>query len=129
MPFAKSLSANYLSFSPRKRHYCHHAAGYSFLELKLRNLGTVALEDSTYLCDGNVRDILVILVLAPLPLLILPPQARISMTALVFFWICSLEGTYCTLQKVLTHVLEEAGYTKDSHFTLPDFMKVSLFLL
>jgi len=27
-------------------------------------------------------------------------------------------------QKVLTHVLEEAGYTKDSHFTLPDFMKI-----
>jgi hypothetical protein len=28
-------------------------------------------------------------------------------------------------QKVLTHVLEEAGYTKDSNFTLPDFVKVS----
>jgi hypothetical protein len=22
------------------------------------------------------------------------------------------------------HVLEEAGFTKDSHFTVPDFMKV-----
>jgi hypothetical protein len=34
--------------------------------------------------------------------------------------------TFCVhCQKVLTHVLEEAGYTKDSNFTLPDFMKVS----
>ncbi|XP_023158157.1 calcineurin subunit B isoform X1 [Zea mays] len=37
-----------------------------------------------------------------------------------------LTGSFMTeqqRQKVLTHVLEEAGYTKNSHFTLPDFMK------
>ncbi|GJN16106.1 hypothetical protein PR202_gb03060 [Eleusine coracana subsp. coracana] len=27
-------------------------------------------------------------------------------------------------QKVLMHVLEEAGFTEDSHFTVPDFMKI-----
>jgi serine/threonine-protein phosphatase 2B regulatory subunit len=32
-------------------------------------------------------------------------------------------ATYA-FQKVLIHVLEEAGYTKDSNFTLPDFMKI-----
>ncbi|KAF0900216.1 hypothetical protein E2562_028698 [Oryza meyeriana var. granulata] len=38
-----------------------------------------------------------------------------------------LTGSFMTeqqRQKVLIHVLEEAGYTKDSHFTLPDFMKI-----
>ncbi|WVZ92726.1 hypothetical protein U9M48_038770 [Paspalum notatum var. saurae] len=38
-----------------------------------------------------------------------------------------LTGSFMTeeqRQKVLNHVLEEAGYTKDSHFTLPDFMKI-----
>ncbi|RLN03479.1 calcineurin subunit B [Panicum miliaceum] len=38
-----------------------------------------------------------------------------------------LTGSFMTeqqRQKVLTHVLEEAGYTKDSYFTLPDFMKI-----
>ncbi|XP_047073109.1 calcineurin subunit B-like [Lolium rigidum] len=38
-----------------------------------------------------------------------------------------LTGSFMTeqqRQKVLTHVLEEAGYTKDSNFTLPDFVKV-----
>jgi serine/threonine-protein phosphatase 2B regulatory subunit len=38
-----------------------------------------------------------------------------------------LSGSFMTeqqRQKVLIHVLEEAGYTKDSNFTLPDFMKI-----
>jgi hypothetical protein len=40
------------------------------------------------------------------------------------FWIYSCENTFGTSQKVLMHVLEEAGFTKDSDFTVPDFMKV-----
>jgi hypothetical protein len=40
------------------------------------------------------------------------------------FWIYSCEKPFCSSQKVLMHVLEEAGFTKDSHFTVPDFMKV-----
>jgi len=120
--FWRSLSANYLFLSPQKKVLLPPCGRiYSFPELRFLNLGTVALKDihySTYLCDSNVRDILVILVLSPCPTCAL---------ALVFSGYAHV--TYCALQKVLTHVLEEAGYTKDSHFTLPDFMKVSLFLL
>jgi hypothetical protein len=97
----------------------------------LRIIDLKDIHYSTYLRDNNIRDILLILVFLYIILIFVffvlgpppppPPQC--------LFWICSRKGTYCALQKVLTHVLEEAGYTKNSHFTLPDFMKVRLFLL
>jgi hypothetical protein len=36
---------------------------------------------------------------------------------------------WCLVQQVLTQVLEEAGYTKDSSLVLSDFMKVCVILL
>lgn len=40
------------------------------------------------------------------------------MWLILFVFVCIF------LQQVLTHVLEESGYTKDSSLTISDFMKV-----
>lgn len=40
------------------------------------------------------------------------------MCLILFVFVCIF------LQQVLTHVLEESGYTKDSSLTISDFMKV-----